>query len=277
MRLIAITALLFAATSAHATPAADVEAAFRALADYTNYEAASPRFAMSNLEVQATADDLAGAHQELGDSDTVTDKVAVALTADGAAAWLAVDQREVGDCGGDGPGCGKTLMTRKVGAVFERGKDGWLPVVWDVANDVSDAQQQGALGDGKQLAAIAPAVDGADDAVRLFTSTIGDPKALAGTWSVRKDVVLLGSSTGEHYAGAAAKAKLAAWRLAFKVHDGVRAGVTSNGALAWVAASVDAAPAGKPKAKATPYRALFVYLRARDRWELVLAQFSFGT
>jgi hypothetical protein len=270
-------ALSVAAPRAHASPAADLEKMFRQLAnDDQSSDAPKPRFAMSNLEVQATDDDLYNAYDRLGGLDSMTDKVSIGLTDDGKAAWLASDRRLVGDCGGDGGGCGKTLATTHVSGVFELGKDGWAPVVWDVATDVSGKEQSQMIADGKELAAIPAKIVGADAAAALFSSTIGDPKALAKTVSARKDTLLYGSEKGERFTGAQVATTLLKWNLAFKVHDGVRAGTSANGALAWVAANVDATPVVKPRAKATPYRALFVYLKAGDHWELVQAQFSFG-
>ena len=278
MRAVLIALLLaIAAPRAHATPAADLQKMFETLAsnDQTS-DAPKPRFAMSELDVQATDDDLFTAYIHLGGLDSATDRVSIGLTDDGAAAWLASDRRLVGDCGGDGGGCGKTIGKLHVSGVFEHGKDGWAPVVWDVATDVSGKEQAMELADGKALAAIPPKIDGADAAAALFSSTIGDPKALAKTVSARKDTLLYGSEDGERYTGAQVATTLLKWKLAFKVHDGVRAGLSANGQLAWVAANVDATPVAKPKAKPTPYRALFVYLKAGDHWELVQAQFSFG-
>jgi hypothetical protein len=278
MRVILVAGVLIsvAAPRARASPAADLEAMFRELASAYQSDAPKPRFAMAELEVQATDDDLYNAYDRLGGLDSETDRVTIGLTDDGAAAWLASDRRFVGDCGGDGGGCGKTIAKLHVSGVFEHGKDGWGPVVWDIATDVTGTRQAEMIKDGKALAAIPAKVDGADAAVALFSSTIGDPKALAKTVSARKDTLLYGSEDGERYTGAQVAATLLKWKLAFKVHDGVRAGLSTNGALAWVAANVDATPVAKPKAKPTPYRALFVYLKAGDHWELVQAQFSFG-
>ena len=274
--MIAGLLLSVAAPRVRASPAADLEKMFRELASAYQSDAPKPRFAMSDLEVEATDDDLYNAYDRLGGMDSVTDRVSIGLTDDGAAAWLASDRQLVGDCGGDGGGCGKTLATTHVSGVFEHGKDGWGPVVWDVATNVSGKRQASDLADGKALAPIPAKIDGADAAAALFSSTIGDPKALAKTISARKDTLLYGSEDGERFTGAQVAKTLLKWNLAFKVHDGVRAGLSTNGALAWVAANVDATPVAKPKAKSTPYRALFVYLKAGDHWELVQAQFSFG-
>jgi hypothetical protein len=230
---------------------------------------------MSELTIQATEHELFIAYLHLGGLDSVIDRLAIARTDDGKAAWLAADIRFVGDCGG--PGCGVTLDRAHLTAVYERDQDGWAPVVWNIATTVSADRHADAVKAGTTLDPIPSNIDGADAAVKVFQSTIGDPKALAQTVSDRKDVVLYGSEDGERFTGAAqVKAQLASWRLAFKVHDGVRAGLTANGNVAWVAANVDATPSSKPKAKPMPYRALFVYEHRGDRWMLVQAQFSFG-
>ena len=63
---------------------------------------------------------------------------------------------------------------------------------------------------------------------------------------------------------------------AFRIRDGLQAGVSSNGQVAWVAANVDATSLKKKGSKPTPYRALFVYLLEGERWQLVVAHFSFS-
>ncbi|HUJ62580.1 MAG TPA: nuclear transport factor 2 family protein [Kofleriaceae bacterium] len=259
---------------ARATPVSDLEAQFRAAAENPyGHDMPDPRFALGNLDVRA-GDDLSSAHTDLAGGDEVVDRVTIGLAGDGKSAWLAADLRYVGDCGGDGPSCGKTLATGHVGAVFERGTP-WQPVVWNVSNTTTAKRQAEMIADGKQLAAIPDQIEGADAAVGVFKASIGDPKALAASVSERKDTLLYGSADGERYTGAQVKAKLAAWKLAFKVHDGIRAGLAAGGTVAWVAANLDATAAGKP-GKPTPYRALFVYEHEGTRWALVQAQFSFG-
>jgi ketosteroid isomerase-like protein len=57
----------------------------------------------------------------------------------------------------------------------------------------------------------------------------------------------------------------------------VQAGLTSNHAVAWVAANVDAISQKKPTDKPVPYRVLFLYEKAGAGWKLVQAHFSFVT
>jgi len=92
----------------------------------------------------------------------------------------------------------------------------------------------------------------------------------------RKDVVLYGSELSERTVGGDnVKAKLAAWKLAFKVRDGIQAGLTASKTVAWVAANVDATSLKNPKDKPTPYRALFLYEKTAGTWQIVHAHFSF--
>lgn len=117
---------------------------------------------------------------------------------------------------------------------------------------------------------------GAEDAVKVFEGSIGDPKIFAASVSDRKDAVLIGSAPGEKTVGGAkVSAKLTNWKLAFAVHDGVAAGTTASKTVAWIAANLDARPAGKPDAKPAPYRALLIYEQKAGAWKLVAARFSF--
>lgn len=201
----------------------------------------------------------------------------IGLTATGTEAFVATDVNEVGDCGGDGGSCGKTIGWMHGALLFEKDADsGWLPRVWHLSEVVS-AKEQKRLGD------IVPPpfprnVDGAEDVARLFESTIGDPKAFAKTVSDRKEVALFGSERADRVIGGAkVRAKLVAWNLTLTVRDGVQAGLSTGRTLAWVAANVDARSASTPKAKATPYRMLAIYERSGDAWKLVSVSFSIFT
>lgn len=119
-------------------------------------------------------------------------------------------------------------------------------------------------------------IAGAEDVVKVFEASLGDPKAFAATVSDRADVVLYGSELAERTVGGAkVKAKLSAWKLAFKVRDGIQAGVTKSRRVAWVAANVDATSTKKPKNPSEPYRVLALYEKTGSEWKLVQAQFSF--
>ena len=111
--------------------------------------------------------------------------------------------------------------------------------------------------------------------MKKFEATLGDPKALAASVSARKDVVLYGSEFAERYVGAAAKAQLAKWNLAFKVQGGIQAGVGAAKTIAWVAANVDASSIKNPKAATTPYQLFAIYEQTGADWQLVAAHFAF--
>ena len=279
MRLWVPVVVVLAASLASASPLGDLEKLFHGLQQNDNDASCDGiRFAMHDLAVRVSADDLSSADLDLGGLDSEAQHVAAALAGDGTAAWLASDIRFVGDCGGDSPGCGKTIGSAHFAGVFEHGAGGWRPVAWNIAGTTGAANQAALVAHGKSLAAIPSQIDaGAEPAAKLFRTTIGDPKALAASVSARKDALLYGSDDGERYAGGAlVKTKLVAWKLAFTIHDGVRAGLAGK-SLAWVAANVDATSASHPKARPVPYRAFFVYEHAAGRWQLVQAQFSFAS
>jgi hypothetical protein len=155
--------------------------------------------------------------------------------------------------------------------------DGTQILVWHIARVVKGKEQAAALKKGttppkldKKIAA------GAEELVKVFETTIGDPKTLGATVSDRKDVALYGNEPKERTVGGAkVKAKLAAWKLGFTVRDGIHAGLTSSKTVGWVAANVDAKSAQKPKDKPVPYRVLFLYEKKGADWKLVNAHFSF--
>jgi len=149
-------------------------------------------------------------------------------------------------------------------------------VVWHIARVVAAKAQKAALTKGTTPAAIAKKIDGAEELVKAFEASIGDPKALAKTVSDRKDVVLYGNEAKERTVGGAkVKAKLTAWNLGFTVRDGIQAGLTSSKTVGWVAANVNAKSPKKPKDKPVPYRLLFIYEKKGTEWKLVNAHFSF--
>lgn len=149
-------------------------------------------------------------------------------------------------------------------------------VVWHIARVVSAKDQKAALEKGTVPPAMPKKIDGAEDLVKVFESTIGDPKALAKTVSGRKDVVLYGNEARERTVGGAkVRAKLQRWNLAFRVRDGIQAGLTSSKTVGWVAANVDAKSLKRPKDKPVPYRLLFLYEKTGTSWKLVSAHFSF--
>jgi hypothetical protein len=199
----------------------------------------------------------------------------VSLAIDEKSAWVALDleyreQCGMAECMHDPP-VGHGHIT----ALFDS-NGGWHPVAWHHADSITGKEQAAALAKGAAPEGIPRKIDaGAEEVAKKFAATIGDPKALAKTVSQRNDVVLYGSELAERYVGGDnVRAQLAKWKLAFKVRDGVQAGITSSKTTAWVAANLDATKPGDKKS--TPYRALFVYEKHEDTgWDIVQLHFSF--
>jgi hypothetical protein len=157
-------------------------------------------------------------------------------------------------------------------AVWERGKTGWQPLAWHMSTPISAKEQAAEVARGRKPPAIAKQIaPAAADAAKLFETTIGQ---LGKTVSDRPDVVLYGSDAKERYVGGAAVRKqLAAWNMTLAIRDGITAGASSSGTVAWVMANVDATA---PKAKApVPYRLWTVYEKTGTAWKLVQLHFSF--
>jgi hypothetical protein len=203
-----------------------------------------------------------------------------ALSADKKAYWIAADLTEfVIGCGMAPcpPPPPPPPAQYHATALWQLGAKDWEIVAWDVGNVVDGKAQAASIKKGDVPAPIAKKIDaGAEDVVKLFESTIGDPKALAATVSARKDVVLYGNEAKERtQGGAKVKAKLEAWKLGFKVRDGIQAGVTKSKTVAWVAANVDSTSAKKPKDKPVPYRLFAIYEKTGAEWKLVHANFTY--
>jgi hypothetical protein len=205
----------------------------------------------------------------------------IATAADGKAVWVAAHVRRAVQCAGltgtvaqcEDPSEPPVEVT----LLLEASGKKWRPVAVHSAQAIRDGDVAKAIAGGAKLAALPRSIGaGAEGAVKVFEGSIGDPKAFVASVSDRKDAVLTGSAPGEKTVGGAkVRSKLSSWKLAFMVHDGVAAGTTASKTVAWVAANLDARPAGKPEAKPTPYRALLVYEQKAGAWHLVAAQFSF--
>ena len=258
---IAIVALLASTASADKTKTPTDELK-TTLNDQLNWGTSnSPRFAFHKDKTAPLGSDVY-ASLSMGDIDP--QNVVIGFSSDGKDAFVASDLREYGDCGGSG-NCGVTLGWLHASILYEKDGGRWEPAVWHVAE-----LSAGAAGDP-----IARKIEDADDAVKVFETTLGDPKAFAKTVSDRKEVVLYGSDKGERFVGGAkVKGKLTSWNLTLTVHDGVQAGLSSGKTLAWVAANVDARPAKKPKAAAQPYRVLVIYEKTGATWKIVSLMFS---
>lgn len=193
-------------------------------------------------------------------------------------AWAAFDLKRWSACD-DAKACkGKPpFATLHVAMLLEKGRHGWSSGVFHYAEPFTSKAYKKALKDGKTLPPLAKKIDaGAEDAVKVFEASIGDPAKLAASVSARKDVVLYGSDLPERYVGGAAvKQQLLKWDLSLKVRDGIQAGVSKGKTVAWVAANVDARPV-KVMALPSPYRLLAIYEKVGTSWQLVQASFSFA-
>ncbi len=200
-----------------------------------------------------------------------------AKASDGAASWLSADLGEFDVCAvAEACAHSPAIAFDHVVVLFDNGAKG-QPIIWHVAHAIGDADQAKLSAKGARPAELPRRIDsGADDAVAVFQASIGDPAALAKTVSDRKDVVLYGSSRTDRYEGGAkVRDTLKAWKLAFKLRDGIQAGLTSSKTVAWVAANVDASFVDKPKAKSVPYRVLALYEKTGGAWQVVSLSFSF--
>jgi ketosteroid isomerase-like protein len=203
------------------------------------------------------------------------DKVTVGFSAKGDAAWLAADLSTTMTCGDESCPKKPRIMARyHVTALFVAGAE-WQPVFWHVAYQFEPKEYTASLTRGTVLDAVDDRATKADDVVALFKTSMADPAALAGTVSSRADVVLYGTDRKERYLGGkAVAAQLRKWNLGFTVKDGVTAGITPSGTIAWVAANVDAVSRKKPGAPA-PYRVTAIYEQVGGAWKLVNLHFSF--
>lgn len=173
-------------------------------------------------------------------------------------------------------GCAKATPETwlRATAVFEKANGIWQPLAWAITPPIPGSDQVQAMADGIVPDKITRNVAGAEAAAMLFETTIGDPKLFAATVSSRTETSMFGSEMGERYTGNQVGKQIQSWNLLFKVRDGVRAGVSKSGKVAWVAANVDAFQNKRPKAKAIPYRMFVIYELVGKDWKLVHLQFS---
>ena len=235
------------------------------------------KFGFDSRGVNPTPKAWSDAYRERTDIAELVDPT-IATAADGGAAWVATSVKRAHQCRGPSgtwAQC-KEFATPTINALVLYAKAGtkWNPVAIHAGVPVSDQDLAKRVATGMKLGAVPSQVDAsAKDAVALFQTSFADPQQLAASVSDRKDVALFGSAPNEKTVGGGAVAKkLGGWKLAFTVHDGVAAGTV--GSIAWVAANVDARPAGKADAKPTPYRVMCLYEKMKT-WKLVAVEFSF--
>ena len=159
-------------------------------------------------------------------------------------------------------------------AVFEKTGGIWQPLAWAITPPIPGSDQIQAMADGIVPDKLTRNVAGAEAAAMLFETTIGDPKLFAATVSSRAETALYGSELGERFTGTQVKKQIQSWNLIFKVRDGLRAGVSKSGKVAWVATNVNALQNKRPNAKPIPYRMFVIYELVGSDWKLVHLQFS---
>jgi len=262
-----LIALAIATSVAHAE--VKLEAAHGEVAGHIVHNMYSP--ARLGFDLEGTTVDFEQ-HTEGGGAEVMTKPKNVVTATSGSATWFAFDL-DWYDCF-DASACKgkKPWTTIHVTLLY----DGKAKRVFHYAKPMTAAEYAAAQKEGRKLSPLARKIDkGAEDAAKLFESTIGDAAKLAATVSARKDVVLYGSELKERFVGGdAVKKQLAKWGLAMKVRDGVQAGVAGT-TVAWVAANVDTVPAKSPKAKPSPYRVLAIYEKTGTTWQLVQLSYSF--
>jgi hypothetical protein len=258
-----------------ADPANDVATRLETLTSRVNRAKADvPRFAFtSNVtwEAPANLDEAMFGLPALTRSDAAS---VVVGFADPDTAFVSTNLAEYSTC--PAVGCARVAPETwlRATALFEKTSGIWQPIAWAITPPIPGDSQVQAMSEGVVPDKLARDVTGADAVALLFETTMGNPKLLANTVSTRKETVLFGSELRERYTGAKVKKQLTSWNLVFKVRDGVRAGVSRSGKLAWVAANVDAGQVKRPKAAAIPYRVFAIYELAGTQWKLVQLQFS---
>jgi hypothetical protein len=234
----------------------------------------TPKFAFTgnlSLEHPASLDE---ATMGMPDVAIVDKAKTVVVTADPDTAWVSAHLGEYTGCAKDACAKQQPDTWLRASALFERVNGTWQPTAWAITPSIPSSSQQDAMEDNIVPDKLARDIAGAEDAVKVFESTIGDPKQFSATFSDRKEAVMFGSELPERYVGAKAKSQLAAWGFSFKVRDGVRAGVSKSGNIAWVAANVDAK--SKKLAKTFPFRVFVLYEKIATTWKIVQLQFSTG-
>lgn len=201
-----------------------------------------------------------------------TDASTTGLSADGKVAWFAADATFWDLCGMQECQHDPPVATAHCTAVYEDSPNGWQPLVVSFARVLSAKEEAAAK--KQPPPAIARKVDrGAEDVAKQFEADLATAATLAKAVSERADVVLYGSALKERFVGGAkVRAQLLKWKLGFKIRDGVLAGLTSNKAVAWMVANVDAAKPGDKSS--TGYRLFAVYEKAASGWRAVQLTFS---
>jgi hypothetical protein len=235
-----------------------------------------PRFAFTERAALIAPRTVAEVHDKVWSPAMFPRDSTVGLAADKKSAWIAAELEEMTRGCGLAP-CGPEPIPqqRHATALAEKIGDDWQITASHVSLIITGQEQKKAMKQGVMPGKLERSVAGAEDVVKQLESTLGDPKHLAASVSARTDVALFGSAPGERtFGGQAVRAKLLAWKLAFKVRDGIVAGKSASKTIAYVAANVDATSLARPKDKPMPYRLFVVYEKTGAAWQIVLAHFS---
>lgn len=274
---VATGASALADTKAPAAPSPNAELAQRLEAIVSKSAHASadvPRFAFTgNLSLEQPAN---WGEATMGFPDNALADAAktVVVQTDPDTAVISTHLSEFSSC--PAAGCAKQApdSTLRAVAVLEKANGNWQPIAWAITNPIQSAAQQDAMAQGIMPDKIGRNTAGADEIAKQFETTAADPKAFAASFSDRKEVVMFGSELPERYVGAKAKGQITSWNFAFKVRDGLRAGISKSGNLAWVAANVDATSVKNAKMKPIPFRVFAVYEKSSAGWKVVEVEFS---
>lgn len=273
--LVCVSVVLGSSGVAGADPAADVAARLETLTSKSaRAKSDVPKLAFTNnltWEAPASIEEAVFGFPALSVVDR--SKTVVGF-ADPDTAFISANVGEYSQC--PAAGCAKASPETwlRATAVFEKVSGIWQPLAWAITPPIPGSDQIQAMADGIVPDKLTRDITGAEAAAMLFETTIGDPKLFAATVSSRPETVLYGSEMGERFTGAQVGKQLQGWNLIFKERDGVRAGLSKSGKLAWVAANVDALQNKRPKAKAIPYRLFAIYELVGKEWKLVHLQFS---
>lgn len=235
--------------------------------------ATPPRFAFTGRAAAVSPASFEDSSTMLSDYASGAGDAVVGVSGDGKSTWVATDIIYVFPCGM--AGCDKIVPPRvHASGLLDASGHAIAWHVGVVSLGGPTKREVKKLGKPITPVVLAAGIDaGAEEPAKLFKASLADPKALAKTISDRKDAVLVGSDAGERYVGGAAmRATLARWKLAFTVRDGIQAGMAPSKTTVWVAANVDGAKAGDKKS--VPYRALAIYDKKGTEWQLVLLHFS---
>ncbi len=221
-----------------------------------------------------------GPMMEAGASfETVSSGMKIGLSPDGGAAWIA-DQLELRITLGEDV----TAIPYRITSVAVHDEDTWSIVAqhWSIGVPNEQAMAIALEGGWTPLAPIADAIgNGAEPVVALIKAGSEDASAWLATFSDHPDAFAFGSAPEEVLEGGPVVKKVFGdqveqYKMRLALKDGVIARLAPSGTLAWAACNLDVTLEMGEDTVTQPYRALLVYLKQGDEWELVQSHFSNG-